>query len=198
MKVLIALIVLLALPAQAASTPDWESCLDAEDYHLPLSLSFLADGSISKKGCEFRVVDLGKESRKFVFDVCDSDVSIAVFRSIDGTASDRYRATSANCSVPMFGIDIDVPEGDAEGFQKARDQILAFLTKAEKSKGPQTKQRLACARVLISSYLDDCVSFEANPKAKTVSPVERKNVESLQSPVNIPGIHPQTILKKKD
>lgn len=196
MKVLFACL-LFCTPALATTEPDWEACLDAEDYHQTLNMGFLSDGSITKKGCEFRIVDLGKNPGKFSFDVCDSDVSLLVYDAVDSTNSKRFRATSANCSVPMFGIDFDVPESDATHFENAKGRIFSLLKKAEKAKGSQTKQRLACARKLFETYLGDCSSFEAPSPSKSVTPLERKNIENLLSPVNIPGIHPQTILKQK-
>lgn len=207
---LLKLLILSFLPASPAlaELADWQKCLDLPEFKLVDNLKFISISSASKKGCEFRIIHADAVSRVYEFDVCNEDISLKVYPSLQESTYKFYRASSANCALPMFGADFDANPEHVKPYEEAKDtifKVLASLDKAHNTKenakikaGQDLIEQVNCVRKLVSEYLLNCVSFEGPPEAKK-TPYIRKEFDAPlkeSDSKNLPqGVHPAIIQK---
>lgn len=180
----------------------WEVCLDKGDF-LFIANSFTKSHRISKTDCRMRFVEIGGKGKKFEINLCDPQIHIDEFATIDATSYIRHYAGSAGCPAPLFGADFDLEKGQkgAVGYKEARTRMLEMQAAVKIAIAPKSSPRdvekvknagileseakMACMQLLAGDYLERCIAFEARTKDSAPPP----------TPAPVPGIHQQTIQK---
>jgi hypothetical protein len=174
--------------------------MDRGDYNLSAS-TFTRSVRVLKSECQMHFVEIGGRGRKFELNLCNPNISIQEFETLDAQDHTRHFAGSAACPAPMFGADMGLPDSQkgGAGFEAARKRVLDIhgwlkntIAPGAAKKDPETFKnfsdldsdaKIACSEMLLRDYLEQCISIEAKPKED----------EAPQKEADIPGVHPRTI-----
>jgi len=188
------------LPSALANQA-WETCIDRGDF-LFIANSFTRSHRVTKTECLMRFVEIGGKGKKFEINLCDPQIHINEFGTLESTTYTRHYAGSAGCPAPLFGADFDLPKEQkgAKEFNAAREVIFGMKKAVKVAISPHSRPedaekvknaklldsdaQMACMLLLTSEYLEKCVAFEARPR-------------DLSAPATPPppGVHPQTIVQ---
>ena len=182
----------------------WEDCLDRVNFRYDAGA--LTSYVISKNGCLLRFIVSALQLEKYEVNLCDKDIHILSFSSIDATDGKKLHAGSANCAFPLFGADDEVGEDDPTKFDAARKRIYQIYAEVEKVYGsagadqlkkvksfdnPSSELKMGCTKQMIDAYLDRCVYYQEQKPMHVFS--DSGDPKDLP-----PGIHPATILPNKN
>ena len=192
---------LLLVSSHCMAAEAWEACLDEGDFSLNADVSFFKSVKVVKSGCLFRFTESEGKGRKFEIDVCDPNTKIADYPTISAEKPEIRYAGSGACPAPLFGADIGPSQGTSPLYAPAKAKALEIFQTVKKTFGPGADQvnpamlksssaagseaKIACAKLLLTEYLEECASFTAKPAP--VLPTKGKE-EKLP-----PGIHPAVI-----
>jgi hypothetical protein len=204
------LLLLLSSVSAHSEQVDWQKCLDLPEFKLSSSLHLDSRGSAAMKGCELRVEHSDTLSRAYVFDVCNEDISLKHYPTLQESTFKFYRASSANCAFPMFGADFGVDPDHIQPYEEAKNTILRVITAIDKThntkdnkespKGRVAIEQVACLQKLATEYLLNCVSFEGSSPNKKDTFLRRPDYSpaiNTEGNKGDGGIRPGTILQKK-
>lgn len=193
----------LILPFSAAQAAEkWEICLDKADFTFNLD-GFVGSTSVSKSQCSMKFGLSGGKGEKFEVDLCDTQIQIKHFPTLDTVNPNRFMAGSAVCPKPLFGADYDENSQDIQDYKEKKRRVFEIWESVKevygegadaidlsnpKSFSPEVSAgKIACGNFLLKEYLQRCMAFESKKSA----PVKDG------APPPIPGVHPQTILVPK-
>ncbi|RZA09810.1 MAG: hypothetical protein EOP11_00450 [Proteobacteria bacterium] len=202
MKATLFAISLLFVSITALGQEPWELCLDETDFSFNADTSFFKNFKVAKTGCLFRFTESEGKGRKLEVNVCDPNTKISDYAGISDEHPEMQYAGSAGCPAPLFGADIDTPQGTSAGYAQARGKVFEIFQTVKKSFGANAEQvdvtklksstaagsdaKLACAKLLLEQYLNDCITFTAKPAP--ADPAKAKKPENLPA-----GVHPAEI-----